>query len=37
MKHAYRGWLERLLERLGYEFKIIKEKNEIFYVVKKII
>jgi 16S rRNA (guanine(1405)-N(7))-methyltransferase len=35
MKHAYRGWLERLLERLGYKYKIIKEKNEIFYITKK--
>ncbi len=35
MKHPYRGWLERMLERTGYEYKIIKERNEIFYVIKK--
>lgn len=35
MKYAYRGWLERMLERLGYKFKIIKEKNEIFYLIEK--
>ncbi|MBN1645179.1 hypothetical protein JW851_04055 [Candidatus Woesearchaeota archaeon] len=35
MKHSYRGWLERMLERLGYEYKIIKERNEIFYLIKK--
>jgi 16S rRNA (guanine(1405)-N(7))-methyltransferase len=34
MKHAYRGWLERMLKRLRYEFKIINEKNEIFYIIK---
>ncbi len=34
MKHAYRGWLERMLDRLGYKFKIINEKNEIFYIIK---
>jgi len=37
MKYPYRRWLEQMLARLGYEFKIIKESNEIFYVVKKSI
>ncbi len=35
MKYPYRRWLEQMLTRLGYEFEIIKESNEIFYVVKK--
>lgn len=35
MKHPYRGWMDRMLERLGYEFKIIEFKNEIFYIIKK--
>ncbi|MBW2993937.1 hypothetical protein KY315_00780, partial [Candidatus Woesearchaeota archaeon] len=34
MKFPYRRWLEQMLIRLGHEFKIIKESNEIFYVVK---
>jgi 16S rRNA (guanine(1405)-N(7))-methyltransferase len=34
MKHPYRGWIERMLERIGSEFKIIKEENEIFYIIK---
>ncbi|MBD3361521.1 hypothetical protein GF358_01885 [Candidatus Woesearchaeota archaeon] len=35
MQYPYRGWLERMLERIGYEYKIIKEINEIFYVIRK--
>ena len=35
MKHPYRGWMNRMLERLGYEFKIIEFENEIFYLIKK--
>jgi hypothetical protein len=35
MKYPYRRWLEQMLTRLGYEFEIIKEANEIFYVVRK--
>jgi hypothetical protein len=35
MKYPYRRWLEQMLARLGFEFEIIKEANEIFYVVKK--
>lgn len=35
MTHPYRGWMNRMLERLGYEFKIIEFENEIFYVIKK--
>jgi len=35
MKYPFRRWLEQMLARLGYEFEIIKEENEVFYVVKK--
>ncbi|MBW3002158.1 hypothetical protein KY338_03300 [Candidatus Woesearchaeota archaeon] len=35
MKYPFRRWLEQMLTRLGYEFKLIKEGNEIFYVVRK--
>lgn len=35
MKYPYRRWLEQMLTRLGFEFEIIKESNEVFYVVKK--
>lgn len=35
MRHPYRGWIERMLERIGYTFKILKYKNEIFYIIKK--
>ncbi len=34
MNHPQRGWIERLLNRLNYHFKIIKQKNEIFYLVE---
>ena len=35
MKHPRRGWIERMLERTGYKFKIIEEENEIFYIIRK--
>lgn len=35
MEYPRRGWIEKMLERLGYKFKIIEEENEIFYVIKK--
>ncbi|MBU2523283.1 MAG: hypothetical protein KKE23_03270 [Nanoarchaeota archaeon] len=35
MKHPHRGWIDKMLERIGYEFKIIEFENEIFYVIKK--
>lgn len=35
MRHPYRGWIERMLNRIGYKFKILKFENEIFYVIKK--
>lgn len=33
MEYPRRGWIERMLERLGYKFKIIEEENEIFYII----
>ena len=35
MHHPQRGWIERLLSRLGFKFNIIKTKNEIFYLAEK--
>lgn len=35
MRHPQRGWIELLLERLGYEFESFSSKNEIFYLAKK--
>lgn len=35
MNHPQRGWIERLLERLGFKFKTFKSKNEIFYLAQK--
>jgi len=35
MDHAYRGWMDRMLGRLGYEFRTLEFENEIFYVIRK--
>lgn len=35
MRHPQRGWIERLLIRLNYKFKIYKMKKEIFYLAEK--
>jgi len=35
MNHPQRGWIEQLLSRLGYSFKILKSNNEIFYFASK--
>lgn len=35
MNHPQRGWIERLAERKGYKFGIIKIKNEIIYHLTK--
>ncbi len=35
MNHPQRGWIERLCDRLNYECRMIKEYNEIFYLIKK--
>lgn len=34
MNFPYRGWIERMLERIGFEFKKIDFENEVFYVIK---
>lgn len=35
MRHPYRGWMDRMLERLKYDFHIFVQGDEIFYVIKK--
>jgi SAM-dependent methyltransferase len=35
MNHPQRGWIEQMLNRLGYSYKILKEKNEIIYFFEK--
>lgn len=35
MRHPEREWLEKLLNRLNYPFKIFRSENEIFYLIKK--
>jgi len=35
MRHPYRGWMDRMLKRIGYEFQVFVEGDEVFYVVKK--
>jgi len=36
MKHPYRGWIERMLERIGYSYKKILTENEVYYVIEKM-
>lgn len=36
MRHPQRRWVENLLMRLGYNFKVFESKNEIFYLIKKL-
>ncbi len=36
MRHPQRGWIERLLERLGFSYKTLKSNNEIFYLAEKL-
>lgn len=35
MRYAYRGWFERMCERLALRYEKIETENEIFYIVKK--
>jgi len=35
MRHPQRGWIELLLTRLKYNFKLIKTRNELFYLASK--
>jgi len=36
MNFPYRGWIERMLERINFNFKILDFPNEVFYVVSKV-
>ncbi len=36
MNFPYRGWIEKMLERIGLEFNKINFENEVFYVIKRI-
>ena len=35
MNHPQRGWIERMLNRIGYSFSMFKFRNEIFYLIRK--
>lgn len=35
MNYPLQGWFQRLLKRLNLRYELIKEENEIFYVIKK--
>jgi len=35
MNYPYRGWIERMLNRVGLSFEKIQTGNEIFYIIKK--
>jgi len=35
MKHAYRGWIEKMLERIKIDYEKVLLGNEVFYVIKK--
>lgn len=35
MRQARRVWLEQMLRRLGFEFRIFREGDEIFYLIQK--
>jgi 16S rRNA (guanine(1405)-N(7))-methyltransferase len=36
MKHPYRGWIEKMLERISLEYEKFSIDNEIFYIIKKV-
>lgn len=35
MNYPLQGWFQRLLKRLNLKYELIKEENEIFYVIKR--
>lgn len=35
MRYPRRGWIERMLERLCFQHKVLEFENEIYYVIKK--
>jgi 16S rRNA (guanine(1405)-N(7))-methyltransferase len=34
MNHPYRGWIEKMLERIDFKFEKILTENEVFYIIK---
>ena len=36
MKYAERGWIERMLSRVGLKFEKFEMSNEIFYIISKL-
>lgn len=34
MKHPYRGWIERMLNRINLKFEKLRFPNEFFYIIK---
>ncbi len=35
MNYSYRGWIERMLDRIGLKYNFIELGNEIHYIIKK--
>lgn len=35
MNYPHRGWIERMLDRIGLNFQVLEFPNEIFYVISK--
>ena len=35
MNFPYRGWIERMLERVGLKFEKIEFETEVFYIIKR--
>jgi len=35
MRYGYRGWIERMLERIGYSYHKRELSNEVFYIISK--
>ena len=33
MNHPYRGWIEKMLERIKKDFEKISLENEVFYII----
>ncbi len=33
MNHPHRGWIERMLTRLNYPYKLLASDNELFYII----
>ena len=35
MKYPYRGWIERMLDRLQYKWEKINTASEVYYIIQK--